>query len=301
MLKHMTFVLVGALALGLTPQGALSAQSSASASECSQSSRTSGECPTISTEVGTNSVLISATETSPGTTGGGSGGSSGDSSTPTSSSAPRLPWSPPPPRSPVLGTAECTIIVAGRCRAGSPSRNPPAATPPRPAEPAVVLAPTPPSSISDLAEFSPEPASFVIEPGSWSLPRLPTNMYSRAQEHQVPGELLGWPIEVRFTPQAFRWSYGDGSTATTSGSGSSWGGAQFSATSTSHVYRQPGVYGVGLSVEYRVAYRFGQGAFMPLAGTVTRSAGVQQLTVLRVTPVLVDQGCQVSELRGGRC
>ena len=298
MLNRLGLVVVGALVLGAFPSGALFADTAARASECSQGSRTSDECPTISAEVGTGSVLISATQT---TSGGTSGGTSEGTSSGTSSSTARLPWSPPPPRSPVLGTPECSIIVAGRCRVGSPSKNSPAATPSRVAAPSVVVAPTPPSSISDLAHFSPNAASFVLEPGSWSLPRLPTNMFSRAVEHQVPGQLLGWPIEVRFTPRVFRWNYGDGGSGTSSGSGSSWGGAQFSSTGTSHVYRQTGVYTVSLAIDYSVAYRFSGGNFVPLAGTLTQSAGTQQLSVLRVTPVLVNHGCEVGSLREGRC
>jgi hypothetical protein len=305
MLNKTVLLVLGALVLGILPSGVLMPEGPAAASECSQSSRTSGECLSISTEVGSGSVLIGATETSAGsggsTSGGTTSGSSSGSTSGASSTAPRLPFSPAPPRSPVLGTAECSVIVAGRCRAGSPNRNPPVTPQQRPAVPRVVIPPTPPSSISDLAHFSPAPASFVIEPGSWTLPRLATNMYSHARQHEVPGQLLGWPLEVRFTPQSFRWTYGDGSSATSGGGGSSWGGAQFSVTQTSHVYRQPGVYSVGLSIDYTVSYRFVGGNFVSLPGTVSQSGGVQQLTVLRVTPVLVNQGCEVTTLRDGRC
>jgi len=281
MLRSVPAIVALCVAVGVCFPGAVVP---ASASECSQSSRVNGECPSIHTEVGSDSVSIGASQTTTGTPGT------------TTTSPPRSPWTPPPPRSPVLGTSECSIIVAGRCRAGSPPKNPP--TPPAAR---VILAPTPPSTISDLAEFRPEAAGFVMEPGSWSVPRLPTNVFSTARVHQASGQLLGWPIEVRFTPQAFRWAFGDGATRVTQAGGSSWGASQFSATSTSHVYRQPGVYFVSLTIEYSVAYRFGAGTFLPLAGTISQSAGQQTLTVLRVTPVLVDRGCEVGALRDGRC
>ena len=141
----------------------------------------------------------------------------------------------------------------------------------------------------------------MIEPGSWSLPRVPTNMYATASEHTVPGQLLGWPVEVRFTPTAFHWDFGDGSGTTRGNAGSSWGDQRFSPTSTSHVYASPGVYRVSLTVEYRASFRFAGGSFSPLSGTLSAAAGSQSLEVFRVTPVLVDEGCDVSTLRSGRC
>jgi hypothetical protein len=281
---------------GLHPTGL------ASASECSQGSRTSGDCPSIESDVGPDSVTIGGSLTSPGSSGSSSDGSPGlPAGTVTTSPSAGNTWTPPPPRAPVLGTPECPVIVAGRCRGSSPPRTPPLVVAPgQPGAPSVV-APTPPSTVSDLARFRPQPSSFVLEPGLWSLPRLSTNMYATARTHSVAGELLGWPIEVRFTPRSFRWVYGDGSGATTSTRGATWGSQQFSATTTSHIYREPGTFLVGLSIDYSVAYRFVGGAFTSVSGRVTQTLGSQQLTVLRVSPVLVDQGCEVGSLRAGRC
>jgi hypothetical protein len=287
MLKHTLLVILGALVFtGLSPIYP------ALAEECSQGGRTSGDCASIDAEVGENSVLISATVSTPG--------SSGATSTvsPAPSTPPRTPWTRPAPRAPVLGTSECTVIVAGRCRAGSPSRAPVAS---RPTPTRVVVAPTPPSQISDLVQFQPATTGLVLEPGSWSLPRIPTNMYSTATTQQVSGLLLGFPIEVRFTPHRFHWNYGDGVGGSSVGAGSSWGPRQFSATSTSHVYRAPGTYVLSVSVDYLVAYRFSGSDFVPLSGTVSQSGGRQILQVLRVSPVLVDKGCEPRELQEGRC
>jgi len=305
MLKGHRIVIAIAMALaGLHPGGL------AYANDCSQGSRTSGDCPSIESDVGPDSVTLDGTLTTPGSPGSSSGGTTGGSTggTPGSSSgggsnAPSAstPWTPPPPRAPVLGTPECPVIVAGRCRGSSPPRNPPVVgVPVQPGAPSTE-APTPPSSVSELAQFRPQPSSFVLEPGLWSLPRLSTNMYATARTHSVAGELLGWPIEVRFTPRSFRWVYGDGATATTSTRGATWGAQQFSPTATAHIYREPGVYVVGLSIDYSVAYRFIGGAYTSVSGRVTQTVTPQQLTVLRVSPVLVDRGCEVGALRTGRC
>jgi hypothetical protein len=253
---------------------------------CSQASRTSGECPSITTTVDGAGVTLGATQTTPGS----AGTTSEPSSTPLDA-----PWSPPPVRNPVLGSAQCTVIIGGSCRGQSPPKNPP--------EPvvSVVQQPTAPRSVSDLVSFAPDAPGIVVEPGTWSLPRLETNIYSSARSHTRTGELLGWPIEVRFSPQVFRWNYGDGSSASHAQAGRSWGAAQFSASPTGHVYRAPGVYAITLQVDYSVAYRFGDGPFVPVSGTVTAGSGPIEVRVLRVTPVLVDHGCAGKILVEGRC
>jgi hypothetical protein len=254
---------------------------------CSQASRTGGDCVGISTSVNADRVTLGATVTTPGSPGS-------SVSTPASSvfSSPRIPR---PPRNPVLGSRQCSIILAGLCRGQSAPKNPP----PRAAR--VQRAPIPPTSVSDLVAFQPLPPGIVIEPGSWSLPRVPTNIFSSASAQSQSGTLLGWPIEVRFSPQSYRWSYGDGASATRSEAGSSWGQNQFGATSTSHVYRAPGTYTVTLQVDYSVSYRFDQGGFVPLAGVVSRAGPPATLQILRVDSLLVDEGCPPGGLAQGRC
>jgi hypothetical protein len=150
---------------------------------------------------------------------------------------------------PVLGSAQCEIKIAGLCRGSSPARD-------------VVEReePTPPQSLSDVAQFAPGGAGFVQEPTGWSLPLLPTNVFSTASATTESGELLGWPIEVRFTPVAYTWSFGDGTTRVDSSPGASWGTRQFSVTPTSHRYEISGDYRIGLEVTYEASYRFDGGS-----------------------------------------
>lgn len=253
------------LALGISP---------ASASECTHAERTSGQCSGIGATVTAEGVTVSGTQVTPGTPGSGYRGT----------------WSPPPPRDPVLGSAQCEIKIAGLCRGTSPSR-----------EVVEREEPTPPQSLSDVAQFAPGDASFVQEPAGWSLPLLPINVFSTAQGTTESGELLGWPIEVRFTPVAYRWSFGDGATRVSSSPGSSWGSRQFSTTAVSHVYELSGDYQVSHSVTYRASYRFDGGSFVSLPGEITRSGGQTTVEVLSVTPVLVDRGCHAETLVSGRC
>lgn len=246
----------------------------ASASECTHAERTSGQCPGVGASVSNGGVTVSGTQVTPGTPG----------------TSYRGTWTPPPPRDPVLGSAQCEVKVAGLCRGTSPSK-----------EVVQKVEPTPPQSLNDIAHFAPGGASFVQEPAGWSLPLMPMNVYSIAQETTQAGELLGWPIEVRFTPVAYNWTFGDGNSARRTVPGSSWGSRQFSTTATSHVYELSGDYRVGLSVTYEASYRFDGGPFLSIPGQITRSGGERIVEVLSVTPVLVDRGCQSETLVQGRC
>ena len=248
--------------------------SPASATECTHSQRTSGQCPSVGAIVTQSGVTVSGTAVTAGTPG----------------STYRGTWTPPPPRDPVLGSAQCEVKIAGLCRGTSPSKSV-----------VEVEKPTPPTSVSDIAQFAPSEAGFIQEPAGWSLPLLPTNVYSTCGSTTELGELLGWPIEVRFTPVAYRWSWGDRSDSVTTRAGSSWGAKQFSPTGTSHVYEQSGDYVVSLEVTFEAAYRFDGGAFQSLPGQITRSSGQRVVEVLSVTPVLVDKGCHSETLVSGRC
>lgn len=271
--------------------------------DCSQADRNSGECRSIDAEVGGDAVTVRVEQSSPGSP-GSSGGessstqssgngqgaasqSSGPESTP--SPPPRRQSTPSPPRSPVLGSGECEIKVVGLCRASAPPKNPP----PSPDETVRVVAPsppTPPRSASDLGSFVPEQPSGYAEPGEWSMPRLPTNFVTRASVHTVKGELLGWPVEVRFTPVAYHWTFGDGQRSSFSQPGRSWsslGLRQFQPTPTSHVYARPGRYSVSVRVEYRAEFRFVGESFQRLSGTVSSSGRGFTLEVLTVSPLLL--------------
>lgn len=262
---------VGAL---LTMSLLMLSVSPALATECTHATRTSGQCTTIGAVVAEGGVTVSGTQVTPGTSGSGFRGS----------------FTPPPPRDPVLGSPNCEVKIAGLCRGTSPAKNTPGGE-----------APTPPQSLNDLVEFYPENVGFVTEPAGWSLPLLPMNMVASATTTTQSGDLLGWPVEVRFTPVAYRWSYGDGLSRVTFSPGVSWGARQFTPTGTSHSYELSGDYQVSLSVTFTASYRFDQGNFVSLPGQITQPQGIASVKVLSVTPVLVERGCHSETLVLGRC
>lgn len=158
-----------------------------------------------------------------------------------------------------------------------------------------------PVTLADIARFRPEVGAHVMEPSGWAIEGLPSNFVSAASAHAVDGELFGTPATVRFTPIAWRWDYGDGSTSAPATGGSRWadiGAAEFSPTATSHAYGLAGRYRVTLTVEFRAEYRVGTGAWTSIAGSVPIAATPLDVTVARATTVLVDKECNGRTTRG---
>jgi len=111
-----------------------------------------------------------------------------------------------------------------------------------------------------------------MEPDGWVVPGLDANFYSVVGQQLVPGTLLGQPATVQFTPIGWHWNYGDGSAVVRGTKGATWaaqGLHEFDRTATSHVYQAEGEYVIRLTIDFRAAYRFGSGGFVPIAGTIT--------------------------------
>ncbi|RQP09308.1 MAG: PKD domain-containing protein [Microbacteriaceae bacterium] len=158
-------------------------------------------------------------------------------------------------------------------------------------------------TLADIARFRPTAGVQRMEPDGWVVVGLPANFYALVDPQVVPGELLGQPADVRFTPVSWHWDYGDGASATRATKGGTWAGLglrEFDATPTSHVYRSPGDYTVRLSIRYRAEYRIGGGAFVPIAGTIVLPANELRITAGGAKTVLVDRDCTVAP-RGPGC
>lgn len=236
---------------------------------CSQGQRTAGTC--IDITVGDDDITVERSEYDPGAPGSSTSAGSGSR------------WEPPPIRLEAeLGSSECEIKIDGFCRRAAPAKNidqQVSSTPP-----------SLPRFASDLEGFRPARPEITVQPDGWTLPRLPTNFVARASTHRDRGEVLGWPVEVRFRPVVFHWDYGDGSGTSTREQGAAWGQLgkrQFDPTNTSHVYRAPGSYRVALLVEYEVEIRFEGDEFDSVEGTLTSRASDVVVDVLTVSPLVV--------------
>ncbi|TFD29045.1 hypothetical protein [Cryobacterium cryoconiti] len=148
--------------------------------------------------------------------------------------------------------------------------------------------------VSDLVNFQPSAPTQAMEPRGWSVVGLPANFIAAASVHTLSGTLLGFPAEVRFTPIGYRWSYGDGAEARTTGGGATWaalGLPEFSDTATSHVFRRAGVYSVQASAVYSAEFRFAGPSWRAVQGTLPVSAGPLGVTVGDARTVLVNRTC----------
>lgn len=184
----------------------------------------------------------------------------------------------------------------------------PGSLPPPPPPPAVDrpgYTVTMPVTLADVARFRPNPGTDHMQPDGWMIVGLPTNFYARASQHVKSGTLLGEAAFVRFTPARYVWSYGDGSTRTSSTQGSTWsalGLAEFDATATSHTYRNPGRYVIDLTVGYSPEYRLATSAdWIPLAGYVWVPANrLVAVAAAGAKTVLVEDECTANP-RGPGC
>ena len=157
----------------------------------------------------------------------------------------------------------------------------------------IVVRQTPDPTLNDIASFRPFTPTLDVEPAGVGVAGLPTNILAQATEHTLSGTVLGRPAQVRFTPIAYRFDYGDGRSQTTSTPGGRWtslGQAQFTPTPTSHTYAQRGTYTLTASVDYAASVSFGTD-WRDVAGTVTARTDPYSLRILEPRTALVDRTC----------
>ena len=96
--------------------------------------------------------------------------------------------------------------------------------------------------------------------------------------------VLGVPVTVRATPAQFSWEFGDGSAPLMTTDP----GAPYPHYSVAHPFRRAGTYEVQLTTTWRGEYQLnGEGAWYPVAGTVTTSSAPFSETVVEARSRLV--------------
>lgn len=155
----------------------------------------------------------------------------------------------------------------------------------------------------DLVSFRPAAPSLAMEPAGLGVVGLPTNLVAAASTQHVSGDLLGYPVTVRFVPSGFVFDYGDGATQRSASGGATWarlGAAQFTPTATSHSYRARGDYTAGVRVLYDAAVDFGTGHWRPVIGQVTASTAGHSIRIFEARTALVLDSCAENP-RGPGC
>jgi len=161
---------------------------------------------------------------------------------------------------------------------------------------------TPGVTLRDLVNFRPTPGVDRMEPNGWMVVGLDTNFFAEVGQQVHSGQLLGRPAEVRFTPRRYHWSYGDGTRADLSVKGSTWaaqGVSEFEPTPTSHVYRAAGTYYIDLGIDFSAEYRWADGPWTSLVGTIQVPANRLVAVAGGAKTVLVERDCTV--LAGPGC
>lgn len=151
----------------------------------------------------------------------------------------------------------------------------------------------PPVTIADLVRFAPAGSTLTGEPNNVGVAGLPTNFVATASTQTIAGELLGFPLAVRFTPAAYDFVYGDGTASTSSTGGATWtdlAQAQFTPTATSHAYSERGTYTALVDVRYTAEVDFGTGWF-PVTGQVTSHGAPQEIRIFEAHTALVAFTC----------
>jgi hypothetical protein len=149
-------------------------------------------------------------------------------------------------------------------------------------------------TLADLASFRPATPSLSGQPAGFAVVGMPANLVAEASVQSIPGTLLDWDVTVRFTPVAFEFAHGDGTSGVHGNGGATWeqlGQAQFTPTPTSHVYRDRGMYTVAVTVRYAASVDFGTGSWRPVPGYVTATSGGYAVRVLEARTALVDRTC----------
>ena len=172
------------------------------------------------------------------------------------------------------GNGECGTRIAGTVNPLIPPQDPAA---PAPAgAPATV-------GIADVARFLPATTGLHVEPDGWAVVGVPANLWVEVTPMTVDGELLDRPAEVRFTPIAYRFDYGDGTVRTSATGGASWaalGQEELTATPTSHVYTVRADRRATVTIVYAAAYRFADGPWTDVAGAVSGTTAPQRVLVV---------------------
>ncbi|MDN4174421.1 hypothetical protein QWY28_15765 [Nocardioides sp. SOB77] len=127
------------------------------------------------------------------------------------------------------------------------------------------------------------PAQLQVQPPNGrTLVNFATNFYTEQGDLTRSVTLLGRQVDLRIHPTSYTWSFGDGTTATTSGPG-----AAYPDLEVTHDYRKAGRVAPSVDTTYSAEFSVDGGPWQPVDGTVTIPGAPVGLRVLTATPTLV--------------
>ncbi|WP_337063109.1 PKD domain-containing protein [Kineococcus sp. G2] len=139
-------------------------------------------------------------------------------------------------------------------------------------------------TVEDVRRVGLPPSTANLQPaGGHVVLNVPVNVYAQAAPVTRQVEVLGFPVTIRATPEAFTWTFGDGGALGPTADP----GAPYPAMSTTHTYTRPGTYPITLTTTYSAEYAIAGLPFQPVDGTVDVSAPAATVTAHEGTTVLV--------------
>jgi hypothetical protein len=134
----------------------------------------------------------------------------------------------------------------------------------------------PPFTLRDFRRLPLPPGGVNVQPPNLrTLVNVPTNLYVEAETTVLDTTLLGFPVQVRATPQKYHWQFGDGAAMTTDDKG-----APYPDLRTTHTYTRPGHADLTLVTAYTGEYSIAGGPWLPIDGTAQVTSPPVTLTVL---------------------
>lgn len=138
-----------------------------------------------------------------------------------------------------------------------------------------------------LADFQQVPfapgTSLLAPPGGQALVNLAVHVHADAAVQVLPTVVQGAAVQVRATPVAYAWDFGDGA-----GTGPSPDpGAPWPAAGHEHAYATPGARAVAMSTTYAGEFSVAGGPWQPIDGQVTIASPAQPVLVRTARASLV--------------
>ncbi len=110
-------------------------------------------------------------------------------------------------------------------------------------------------------------STIISQPENFSLRNGHAHLYADSENQNFDIVIFDQDVRVRAIPTSYSWSYGDGSSRTLDFPGEPQANRGFDApTSTSHVYKETGDFGVGLTTRFRGEYSTEGGPWTPIPG-----------------------------------
>jgi hypothetical protein len=186
------------------------------------------------------------------------------SAPPTSSATPNLSPTPLPETSPTKGASRSATKTAATKKRTNASAN--RSSPPVTA-----------ADVESTVRAAGLPRlSVVTQPAPRTRVGIETVFYTRPVSFSRTYTIHGSRVEVQARPVSFRWSFGDGSTRTTSSPG-----APYPNHTVTHRYASAGTRYPSVTTSYTVTYRVSGGAWRALPGSFSSAGAGTRLQVVK--------------------